>query len=487
MKPILKAYCSAFKSKDFEFITKQGNINHIKQAEALNILTDSETVELLFGGAAGGAKSWTGATWLTFSCLLYSGINCFVGREALIDLRESTMMTFSKVFKAYGITKEDVIYNGQDHYYQFSNGSTIRLLSLEYKPSDPLYERYGSKEFTMGWIEEAGQVHHNAYDVLKTRLGRCNNDKYNLLRKLFITANPKKNWLYTEFYKPSLNNSLKLYQRFLPCLVSENPFIEKDYIQALESTTNETNKQRLLFGNWDYESNPNALIDSDAIMKLIAGTDKFIDTKKRYITADIAMQGSDLFVVYVWDDWTMLDISYMEKSDSSVIEHYLDFKMNLFNVPMSNLAYDSDGLGNFLRGKFKEAIPFNNGAAPIITPEIQKEIDEAARKGIKKQIPYANLKTQCSFILAEKFKNGVISRLHTAKIDKKAEESIIQELGAIQSWKIDDEKRLFVMPKEEVKKEIGRSPDFADAFIMRSIFELTTTANKYAGFNNIKV
>jgi len=479
MKPLLKCYLSAFKQKDFDFIVKSEDKYHIKQEQALKLLVDNETVELLYGGAAGGAKSWTGATWLTFMALSYPETNWFAGREALIDLRESTMMTFNKVFKKYGITDEDVKYNGQDHFYQFSNGSQIRLISLQYMPSDPLYERYGSKEFTGGWIEEAGQVHHSAYDILKTRIGRCNNDKYGLLRKLFITANPKKNWLYTDFYNPSKKDQLKKGQKFLPCLVTDNPFIEADYINALESTSNEANLQRLRYGNWDYESNPNALISSESIMEFIQGTDEFVDTKQRYVTADIAMQGSDLFVVIVWDGWTVLDVKYYDKSDSNKIEYEITVACHKWGVPFENVCYDSDGLGNFLRGKFKESIGFNNGAAAITTDEMQKEIDAAARQGVKKINPYASLKTQCAYLLADKFKNKTITRLSTAKLSKEAEEKIIQELGMIQSWKIDDEKKLYIMPKEEIKQIIGRSPDFADAFIMRSMFELVKNENKY--------
>lgn len=41
----------------------------------------------------------------------------------------------------------------------------IDFLDLQYKPSDPLYERYGSIEFTGGWIEEGGEVNFGAYTI----------------------------------------------------------------------------------------------------------------------------------------------------------------------------------------------------------------------------------------------------------------------------------------------------------------------------------
>jgi hypothetical protein len=148
-------------------------------------------------------------------------------------------------------------------------------------------------------------------------------------------------------------------------------------------------------------------------------------------------------------------------------------------VPYENVCYDSDGIGNFLRGKFKESVSFNNGASAITTDEMQKEIEAAARQGVKKINPYFNLKTQCAFLLAEKFKKGMVTKLKSVKLNRDIEEKIIQEFGMIQSWKVDDEKKLYIMPKDEIKQIIGRSPDFADAFIMRSIFELMKNENKY--------
>ena len=67
-------YVEKFRRKNFSFITIKDGKRHIKQEEALNILTDMETREFLYGGGAGGAKSWTGAAWLLFMSLLYQEI-----------------------------------------------------------------------------------------------------------------------------------------------------------------------------------------------------------------------------------------------------------------------------------------------------------------------------------------------------------------------------------------------------------------------------
>src|SRR5690348_2576917 len=92
-----------FKLQDFRFITELNGVNHLKQEQALNQLTDNVHTEILFGGSAGGSKSWTGCTWLAFSAMIYPDTKWYIGREELKRLRESTLITFFKVCKTYGI------------------------------------------------------------------------------------------------------------------------------------------------------------------------------------------------------------------------------------------------------------------------------------------------------------------------------------------------------------------------------------------------
>ena len=164
---------ASFDKGAYDFITlnREDGRRHAKQEAAYAVLRDSTTSEIIYGGAAGGAKSWTGCAWLAFMCMNYPETKWFIGREELKRLRESTLVTFHKVAAEYGF-KHRYKYNGQDHYILFDNGSRIDLLDLKYLPSDPLYERYGSTEFTGGWIEEGGEVNFGAYDTLKSRIGR---------------------------------------------------------------------------------------------------------------------------------------------------------------------------------------------------------------------------------------------------------------------------------------------------------------------------
>ncbi len=151
----------------------------IKQDIAWGVLLDKETEEFLFGGGAGGGKSWLGWEWLIYMANTYPETGWFVARKTLKNLKKTTLRTFFKVCR-YHKLKRDVHfkYNEQSAVITFPNGSWIDLLEVAFNPSDPDYEDLGSAEYTGGWLEEAGEINFGAYDTLSTRIGRQNNDKY---------------------------------------------------------------------------------------------------------------------------------------------------------------------------------------------------------------------------------------------------------------------------------------------------------------------
>lgn len=134
-----------FKRGCFDFITVKDGLKHEKQEHALKILTDNEHVELLYGGAAGGAKSWTGAVgFYVYAALLSRFKVKFIGRAELkVSHNLHQCHDFTRFAINTGLMIPCTSITGNTI---ISNFSTVHALT-EWTCNmfgDPLYERYGS-------------------------------------------------------------------------------------------------------------------------------------------------------------------------------------------------------------------------------------------------------------------------------------------------------------------------------------------------------
>ncbi len=461
----LQLRAQLFKSGNFDFIVKRNGKEHKKQREALEILTSGKYTEFLFGGAAGGAKSWTGCAWLLFMCINYAGTRWFIARNRLSDILESVLVTFKKVCEAYGF--HEYKFNGQKYYLEFENGSYINLVEISYKPSDPEFDAVGSTEYTGGWIEEVGQTHPKGADALFSRAGRFKNEEYSLKKMLFYTCNPKKNWAKYQFYDKSKNGTLEPSKFFMQCLVSENPFIEQDYVESLRAMKdrNPSMYKRLYLGDWNYEDNPYQLTEDEMIDASFSND--HVKMGKRYITADVARFGSDKARIGYWEGWILKRVISLDISKTTDVELAIRTLRFKYKVPRTRAVVDADGVGGGVADG-SGAISFNNNARPI-------------KKG-KDTENYKNLQVQCLYHLADIINDGLLSIEADLTEQEKAE--IKEELTQIQSkGEQDPERKLDCKSKGDIKSDIGRSPDWRDMMMMRSYFDLKGNKPKFMGSN----
>jgi phage terminase large subunit len=439
----------------------------VKQWEAWQRLTDKTTEFIVYGGAAGGGKSWLGCEWLLTMCIQFPGTKYFISREELKDIRESTLITFYKVLSHHGIKSASLFkYNGQDHFFQFYNGSRIDLVELKYYPSDPLYERFGSMEFTSGWIEEGGEVEDQAAQMISSRTGRMMNDKYGLLGKTLNTCNPKKNYLYYDYYRPWKQRTLPEHKAFIQAFVDDNVYGESGYKAKLDGLTGVA-YQRLRKGNWEYDDDPATLIEYDKILNCF--TNDFESLKgEKYITADVARLGSDKIVIGIWDGWRVKFKTYEKKLITESYEYIEEIRLKE-NIPLSSILCDEDGVGGGLVDLLGCKGFVNNSRALPDPKKPQKD-----RKGNILSENYDNLKSQCSFRMAERINRGGIY-IETNEPGVKAE--VIREMEQVKQKDVDSEGKRGLIPKDEVKKVLGNSPDYWDCIMMRERFALTPTRN----------
>lgn len=422
----------------------------LKQEHAQYYLNDDQTTEILYGGGAGGGKSAFGCLWLISQCQNYPGSRWLMGRAKLKTLKQTTLVSFFDVSTKLGLS-DQWSYNAQSGIITFKNGSEILLKDLFLYPSDPNFDDLGSLEITGVFIDEVNQITVKARNVVKSRI-RYQLDEFGLIPKMFMTCNPAKNWVYTDFYKPYKDNTLKPYRKFIQSLLSDNQHVTKHYRDNLLSL-DEASKERLLHGNWEYDDDPAKLINYDSIVDLFNNT--HVETGYKYITADVARQGSDKAVIMVWEGMRVIEIKSYGKSKINEIGDVITELKNKYSIPNSNIVADEDGVGGGLVDYMKINGFVNNSRALN---------DEN----------YMNLKSQCYYKLARAINDAEIYIKPLGDRD-----TIIEELEYVKSYKMDSDSKLRVLPKDKVKEELGRSPDFSDALMMRMWFNLNPNKGNY--------
>ena len=437
-----------------------------KQTLALDYLEDDITTELLYGGGAGGGKSILGCYWLAKMCMKYPGTRWVMGRNEMTTLKETTLVSFFKVAKMQGL-KRGVHYKYIDNpknIIVFNNGSEILLKDLKFKPSDENFDDLGSLEITGAFVDEGNQITEKAKNVLFSRI-RHALDENGLIPKMLITCNPAKSWVYKVFYKPWKENALPAFRKFIQALVTDNTDISKHYRENLLKL-DKVSKERLLFGNWEFDDDPATLMDYERILECFTNTKYAVAGQNIYkLTCDVARFGKDKTVIGLWYSPNHVKLlAYRGISTtqiSSIIEGY---KLSS-NLHIKRIVVDEDGVGGGVVDQTK-CTGFVNNSRPLPAP-INPKTDP--RTGKKLPENYDNLKSQCYFHLANRVNNGELY----IECEESMQEFIIEEFEQVKRYEVDKDGKLKVVPKEKVKEILGRSPDFSDCIMMGELVELS--------------
>ena len=95
-----------------------------KQRVGWRYLMDYETKFIMFGGGAGGGKSWLGCEWCLVMALRYPGVKLFIGRNELKRIMGSTYITWLKVCAYHKIPKDIWKLNSQQSFIEFIDFET---------------------------------------------------------------------------------------------------------------------------------------------------------------------------------------------------------------------------------------------------------------------------------------------------------------------------------------------------------------------------
>jgi phage terminase large subunit len=423
-----------------------------RQKEALNHLSISSPIQqVLYGGGAGGGKTKLGCIWQIQRRLKYAGTRSLIGRSKLDTLKKTTLNTFFETCAEMQLKSGlHYTFNGQTNVIKFFNGSEIILKDLFSYPADKNFDSLGSLEITDYFCDEVSEISEKAIAIVHSRC-RFKLNEYDLIPKGLLTCNPSKNWIYNEFYLKAKNGELPEHRAFVQALPTDNPFLPASYLESLRLLP-DYDRKRLLLGNWEYDDDSDKIFSSEHLN--IAFRNEILSGIK-YITCDVARFGKDRTIICVWNGLSLIHIKELKRSSITDTYEVIESLRKEHQIMIQNIICDEDGIGGGLCdiGKYKG---FQNGSKA-------KHPDR-----------FQNIKAECFFKLAEFIEKNKITFLAN---DWK--EQIISELQMIKRHKADSDSKLAVTPKDVIKMREGKSPDIADAIMMRMFYELNANTGKY--------
>jgi len=432
-----------------------------KQSQALKILYNNTTREVLYGGAAGGAKTFLGCCWQIAERIRIPESRGVIARARAKHLLSTTLQTFYQVAGLMGFEAgKHFRFKPDRGVIEFVNGSTIYLKEIAWLPSDPDYARLGSLEITDAFIDEAAEVTEKAALILASRIrykikesGRC--------AKLLLTANPSRNWLFRRYYEPWKLHLLPPERAFIQALLKDNLKADfaTQYAEQLKHL-DDVSKQRLLHGQWEFDSNALSLFPA-SVFERLAIRDSNIGPY--FISADIARFGSDATVIVLWQNLHIQSIIYLQKKSLAESVDEIRALQRKYHIPASSIIIDADGIGSGVTDQLPGSIGFHANQKPFPVPS----------QGLS---AFQNMKVQCYFKLHELMEEGRLSispQIASTIINGSTIRDLLSnELEAIHRASEVFETKIAINSKDEQKRLLGKSPDFADALMLRMYFEL---------------
>ncbi len=231
------------------------------------------------------------------------------------------------------------------------------------------------------------------------------------------------------------------------------------------SQQNEEQRARDLEGNWNFKATGDDLIkmsDMDLFYSAPAQIEKGI----RYVSADIAFEGGDFCVMWLWIDLHIKDVFVMRENSAST-ETLFKAKLDEWGVREENVIYDYWGVGQAISGHVKRAVKFTGTQKP------ERQFEKS----------YKNVKSQCAEMLAHYIQDGKISiepRLLDLKFSGKKgkyqkvplKDILMKERKCIRHKDNSNIGGFELINKDGMIKAVGYSPDFFESLIYRMYFEI---------------
>ena len=219
--------------------------------------------EILYGGAAGGGKSYA-ICWDAFRrCAKYPGTKAYLFRRTYPELKQTLIAKMLQI-----VPKELGHYKAGDYVMYLINGSEIHFCHLSDEGEGLL--KYQGAEIHWLYFDELTHFTQGMYEYIRTRLRaekklgirpvvRCASNPggpgHSWVKAYFVdSTNVGRDIVEREIVSTNKKTGKVLKKRvkvqYIPATVDDNPFITDDYRFELEQKP-EKLRDALLHGKWD--------------------------------------------------------------------------------------------------------------------------------------------------------------------------------------------------------------------------------------------
>ena len=213
------------------------------------LFIDASESEVLFGGAAGGGKSYGQMVDALLFALNYAGSKQLILRRTFSELEKSLIRTSLALFP-----KEIYSFNSSSHTGKFKNGS---IIDFGYCATENDVYQYQSAEYDCIRFDELTHFTEAQYVYLISRVRGANG----FPKQIKSSTNPGgvgHSWVKARFIDPapfgkSFTGEDGMKRVFIPSLLDDNSFLmasDPGYKKRL-SALPERERKALLFGDWN--------------------------------------------------------------------------------------------------------------------------------------------------------------------------------------------------------------------------------------------
>ena len=412
-----------------------------KQEKAVFDFRSGKYKYLCHAGTAGSGKTFCDLGLLHIMCCNIPGVRFFIGRKSEKNLRQTTIPSYNEMKRKTRSEDESAVVNMTARY---KNGSEILFIWCDDTKDTDLNNIRGL-EVNGGLFEEGNQLSQKYFEVAKTRIGRWRPELCPPF--ILVNLNPSAGWVKDLFYDNWIARTLPEKYYFLE-------FDETDaeqcsgveYVKGLQDLAPEE-YDRFVKNKWNYSVAANQLINFEWYKNCQRAIDPEIIVTDRVLgVTDPAWEGDDSTVfarmhgnhIGWWEEY--------DKQDPDISGGLAYEQIKMYRIKERDWIVDPVGVGSATVLKLRNVCKYEPdmfyGGSPATN--------------IFGVLEIFNQRSEAHWLLREAMRQSEITFTHNPDF---------QEQCMAAKYFI-DEKKIRIIEKKAIKKDIGMSPGHLDCAMM---------------------